>query len=546
MTSRSSDLSTPDAVVIGAGHNGLVAANLLADAGWDVLVCEEQSRPGGAVASAEVTAPGFRTDLFSAFYPLAAASPVISGLHLENHGLSWSRAPAVLTHVFPDGRAATLWQDADRTAAGLAEFDAADGESWLRVTAEWDRVSDQVIDALLKPFPPVGSVVGLLRRLGLDETLRLARLAVQPVRRFGDENFTGAGAPILFAGNALHADLPPDGAGSAIYGWLLTMLGHQFGFPVPVGGAGELVSALVRRLEAAGGTLRLDAAVRRVEVGPDGASGVVLASGERIQARRAVLADVAAPTLFAKMVDPDRLPARFLADLDNFQWDAPTLKADFALSRPVPWRAEAARGAGTVHLGVDMDGLTDYAADLETRRIPQHPFVLFGQMTTADRTRSPEGTESVWAYTHLPRRTTLTDEIVAEHTERIETLIETHAPGFRDSILARHVQSPTDLEHNDANLVTGAINGGTAQLHQQLVFRPVPGLGGAATPIDRLFLAGSSAHPGGGVHGACGSNAARAALARAGRGGGIRRSLQTALMNRIYRDPARSRSLARS
>ena len=452
----------------------------------------------------------------------------------------------MLTHVFPDDRAATLWQDADRTAAGLAEFDPADGVSWRRVTAEWDRVSDQVIDALLKPFPPVGSVIGLLRRLGLDETLRLARLAVQPVRRFGDENFAGAGAPILFAGNALHADLPPDGAGSAIYGWLLTMLGHQFGFPVPVGGAAELIAALVRRLEAAGGTLRLDAAVRRVEVGPDGASGVVLASGERIQARRAVLADVAAPTLFTKMVDPDRLPARFLADLDNFQWDAPTLKADFALSRPVPWLAEAAREAGTVHLGVDLDGLTDYAADLETRRIPQRPFVLFGQMTTADPTRSPEGTESVWAYTHLPRRTTLTDEIVAEHTERIETLIETHAPGFRDSILGRHVQSPADLEHNDANLVTGAINGGTAQLHQQLVFRPVPGLGGAATPIDRLFLAGSSAHPGGGVHGACGSNAARAALARAGRAGGIRRSLQTALMKRIYRDPARPRSLARS
>ncbi len=208
----------------------------------------------------------------------------------------------------------------------------------------------------------------------------------------------------------------------------------------------------------------------------------------------------------------------------------------------MPWRAEAARQAGTVHLGVDMDGLTDYAADLETRRVPQRPFVLFGQMTTADRTRSPEGTESVWAYTHLPRKTTLTDDTVAEHTQRVEQLLETHAPGFRDSILGRHVQSPVDLEHRNANLVSGSINGGTAQLHQQLVFRPVPGLGGAATPVDRLFLAGSSAHPGGGVHGACGSNAARAALARAGRGGGLRRSVQTALMNRIYRDPARSRS----
>ncbi|HEY8300653.1 MAG TPA: NAD(P)/FAD-dependent oxidoreductase [Jatrophihabitans sp.] len=538
--------SAPDAVVIGAGHNGLVAANLLADAGWDVVVCEEQPRAGGAVATAEVTAPGFRTDLFSAFYPLAAASPVIRGLELENHGLSWSRAPAVLTHVFPDDSSATLWQDAERTAAGLAEFNSADGDAWMRLVEEWDRVGDRIVDAVLKPFPPVTSVVRMLGRLGLDETLRLARLAVQPVRRFGDENFAGAGGPILFAGNALHADLPPDGAGSAIYGWLLTMLGHDHGFPVPVGGAGQLVAALVRRLEAAGGTVRLNCPVRHIEVGADGAKGVVLESGERLRARRAVLADVVAPTLFTKMIDPDRLPRRLLADLERFQWDAPTMKVDFALSRPVPWTAVAAREAGTVHLGVDLDGLTDYAADLETRRIPQRPFVLFGQMTTADATRSPEGTESVWAYTHLPRKTALTDEIIAEQTERIEALVEAHAPGFRASILGRHVQGPAELEHRNANLVTGAINGGTAQLHQQLVFRPVPGLGGAATPIDRLFLAGSSAHPGGGVHGACGSNAARAALARAGRTGRVRRSAQAALMKRIYRDPARARSTAHS
>lgn len=545
MTDRAGE-STPDAVVIGAGHNGLVAANLLVDAGWDVVVCEEQSRAGGAVATAEVTAPGFKSDLFSAFYPLAVASPVINRLDLAAHGLAWSRAPAVLTHVFPDGRCATLWPDADRTAAGLAEFGAGDGDAWLRVFEEWSRVGDRVVDAVLKPFPPVGPALRLLARAGLDETIRLARLAVQPVRRFGEENFAGAAGPILFAGNALHADLPPDGAGSAIYGWLLTMLGQQHGFPVPVGGAGALAGALVRRLEAAGGTVRLGAPVRHIEIGSDGARGVVLESGEVIRARRAVLADVVAPTLFTQLVDRDHLPQRFLDDLERFQWDAPTLKVDYALDRPVPWHDDAARQSGTLHLGVDMDGLTDFAADLETRRVPQRPFVLFGQMTTADPSRSPAGTESVWAYTHLPRKTTLTSETIAEQTARIEALIESHAPGFGASILARHVQGPAELQSNNANLVTGAINGGTAQLHQQLVFRPVPGLGGAATPIDRLFLAGSSAHPGGGVHGACGSNAARAALARAGHTGGVRRAAQTALLKRVYRDadnrPAQHRS----
>ena len=528
--------STPDAVVIGAGHNGLVAANLLADAGWDVVVCEAQPRAGGAVATAEVTVPGYRSDLFSAFYPLAAASPVFRSLALGEHGLTWSRAPAVLTHVFPDGRTTTLWQDPARTAEEFGRAHPADAEAWLRLTGQWDRIGDRVLDVLLRPFPPAVPIARLLARLGIDETVRLARMALQPVRRFGEENFAGPGPPMLFAGNALHSDLPPDGAGSAVYGWLLTMLGHAHGFPVPVGGAGALIDALVARLRAAGGELRINSAVRRIEVGSEGACGVVLESGERIAARQAVLADVAAPGLFLNLIDRDRLPRRFVADLDNFQWDAPTLKVDYALDRPVPWANAGARESGTVHLGVDMDGLTDYAADLATRRIPRRPLVLVGQMTTADPSRSPTGTESVWAYTHLPRGVTATDAVVAEQVGRIEALIEEHAPGFGAAVLGRHIQSPADLQARNANLVDGAINGGTAQLHQQLIFRPVPGLGSAATPIDRLFLAGSSAHPGGGVHGACGSNAARAALARAGRTGAVRRATQTALMRRIYRD----------
>lgn len=531
--------ASADAVVIGAGHNGLVAANLLADAGWDVVVCEAQDRPGGAVATAEVTAPGFKTDLFSAFYPLAAASPVIRGLELESHGLAWSRAPAVLSHVFPDGSSATLWQDAARTAASLDSIAPGDGDAWLRITGEWDRIGDRVLDVVLRPFPPVRAISRLLAGLGLDETLRLARMALQPVRRFGEENFTGPGAPMLFAGNALHADLPPDGAGSAVYGWLLTMLGHAHGYPTPVGGAGALIDALVSRLQKGGGELRLATPVQRIEIDGDGARGVVLASGERIRARRAVLADVVAPTLFLGMVGADRLPRRFVTDLRKFQWDAPTLKVDWALSRPIPWVAEDTRGAGTVHLGVGLDGLTDYAADLSTRRIPQRPFVLFGQMTTADSSRSPAETESAWAYTHLPRGVPLSDAVIDEQVMRIEQLLDAHAPGFGDSVLARHVQGPSDMQARNANLVDGAINGGTAQLHQQLVFRPVPGLGGPDTPIDRLFLAGSSAHPGGGVHGACGSNAAHAALARSRPTGGARRAARARVMRRIYRDDDR-------
>ncbi len=375
------DDGAPDAVIIGAGHNGLVAANILLDAGWSVAVCEANSEAGGAVRSGEVTVPGFRTDLFSAFYPLSAASPALAALSLGDWGLRWRRAPAVLSHIFPDGRTATLWQDAQRTAQSLGEFHSADGDAWITLTQQWDDIREHVIQALFQPFPPIWPALKLVHDLGFGDTLRMTRMALQPVRRFGQEQFHGAGGPMLLAGNALHADLSPDGAGSALYGWLLAMLGHSYGFPVPAGGADQLVAALVRRLEARGGQLHLNTPVCGVDVASGSATGVMLESGVRIRARRAVLADVAAPALYRQLVGSGQLPARFLADLDNFEWDTPTLKIDWALGTPVPWTAPDPALAGTVHLGVDLDGLSDYAGDLATGRIPTRPFVLFGQMS---------------------------------------------------------------------------------------------------------------------------------------------------------------------
>jgi phytoene dehydrogenase-like protein len=526
--------SSPDAVVIGGGHNGLVAANLLADAGWEVVVCEATGHAGGAVRSAEVTAPGYLSDLFSAFYPLSSASPVLKALDLAAYGLRWSHAPAVLAHVFPDDRSAVLSRDRERTAQSLAGFHEDDAAAWISLCRQWDDIESLVLDALFRPFPPVTATARLVRRIGVGPALRLARLAALPVRRLGEETFRGEGGPMLLAGNALHADLSPDAAGSAVYGWLLTMLGQTQGFPVPQGGSGRLTDALVARLQARGGCVRTGEAVRQVRVSDGAASGVELASGEVVQVRRAVLADVPAPHLYGDLLEAALLPPRLLADLENFQWDAATLKVDWALSGRVPWTAPEARGAGTVHVGVDLDGLSDYANDLSTRRDPQRPFILFGQMTTSDPSRSPAGTESAWAYTHLPRAAADDAERVARQVERVTQTLERHAPGFSRLVVGSNVQTPAVLQQQNPALVGGAINGGTAQLHQQLVFRPVPGLGGAATVVDRLYLAGSSAHPGGGVHGGPGANAARAALVRAGALGGIRRSITEQLLRRIY------------
>lgn len=522
--------------MVGGGHNGLVAANILADEKWKVLVLEATPYAGGAVRSDESVRPGFITDLFSSFYPLGLASPVFAALRLDQFGLRWAHAPSVLTHLLPDGRAATLHHDVARTAESLDTFASGDGEAWLRMYEEFRRIREPLLAALFRPFPPVRSALQLLRRLGTADALRFARFAVTPVRRFGEERFAGEGAPLLLAGNALHTDLPPEGAGSGLYGWLLAMLGQAVGFPVPVGGSGNITAALVARLEAHGGELRTDAPVRRIDIGAGGAEGVVLASGERISARRAVLADVDAPALYRDLVGLDRLPARLSADLDAFEWDMATLKINWALRAPIPWTSSAAHGAGTVHLGVDMDDLTRYAADLATKQIPARPFIVLGQMTTADATRSPAGTESVWAYTHLPLRRELRTADIAEHAERVEAVIEQYAPGFRGHILGRTVQAPTDLQDADANLVNGAVNGGTASLHQQLFFRPLPGLARSETPVERLYLAGASAHPGGGVHGGPGANAARAALAREQRFGNIRAMALRRANRQIYGD----------
>lgn len=513
----------PDAVVIGAGPNGLVAANLLAAEGWSVEVLEAQPEPGGAVRSDRGVHPDYVSDLFSAFYPLAAASPVLGGLELQKEGLEWSRAPRVLAHPLSDGRCAVLERDVRETAAGLDTFAAGDGAAWLDLYGTWTRLGPDILRALFTPFPPVRATVRLAAKLRAAGGLRLARTMLLPVRRLGEEEFRGEGARLLLAGNALHADLGPEAAGSGGFGWLMSMLGQTYGFPVPVGGAGALTTALVRRLERHGGVVRCGERVEEIVVRAGRAVGVRTASGESVPASRAVLADVSAPALYGQLVDSRFLPDQLLSDLRRFQWDFATFKVDWAVNGPVPWTAGEASTAGTVHLADGVDGLTRFAAQIATGQVPDRPFLLFGQMTTADATRSPAGTESAWAYTHVPHRIKgdagqdglrgqwdrREQEAMAD---RMEQEIERWAPGFRSRVRSRRILAPPTIEAMNANLLGGAINGGTAAAHQQLVFRPTPGTGRPETPVKNLYLASASAHPGGGVHGAPGANAARAAL----------------------------------
>jgi phytoene dehydrogenase-like protein len=529
-------VDSADAIVVGAGHNGLVAANLLADAGWDVQILEATPNPGGAVRSGYVTAPGYLSDLFSSFYPLGFASPVLASLDLGDYRLRWTHAPDVLTHLLPDGRAATVNRDLDTTMASMEQFAPGDGERWRHAYDDWLSISEELLDALFTPFPPVRAGVALARKLRTSGALRLARRLVLSVRELGSELFEGEGATLALAGCALHTDLSPEQAGGGVYGWLLAMLGQQYGWPVPVGGAQQITAALLARFLERGGRIAYEVPVSRVLVARGRAMGVRTADGRDWRARRAVLADVPAPALFLDLVGPRWLPPRFVEDLAHFRWDGATVKIDWAVSGTMPWKNPAAAGAGTVHLGADLNGLTRYSAHLATDELPPNPFLLLGQMTTADPSHSPEGTESVWAYTHLPHRQSWPAEDIEAHVARMEAVVEEYAPGFSRLVVGRNVFSPADLQREDPSLVGGALGGGTAAAFQQLFLRPIPGLGRPDTPVDRLYLASASAHPGGGVHGGPGASAARAAMARdRAVTGGLYRAVIDAANRAIYR-----------
>lgn len=276
--------------------------------------------------------------------------------------------------------------------------------------------------------------------------------------------------------------------------------------------------------------MRCGREVSTIDVRGGRAVAVHTSDGGTVRVRRAVVADVSAPSLYERLLPHEALPARLLQDLQHFTWDTPVVKVNYALDAPIPWRSKSLKGAGTVHLGADSHGLIRWLADLNTATIPDHPFLLFGQMSTADPSRSPAGTESAWAYTHLPREHN--DDGSADRlAQSVDQVLEEHAPGFGSHVVGRVVQRPSDLQSTDANLSGGAVNGGTAQLQQQLIFRPSPGFGRAETPIANVFLGSASAHPGGSVHGVCGHNAAHAALKSDGFRGWPRRRLNQTVIS---------------
>ncbi|MBV9416288.1 MAG: NAD(P)/FAD-dependent oxidoreductase [Solirubrobacterales bacterium] len=498
---------TGEAVVIGSGPNGLAAAIALARAGRAVTVLEAAPAPGGAVLTRELTLPGFHHDVFSSVYPAAAASPVFADMPLEDHGLRWIHPEACYAHPLPDGRGAALYRDLDRTAQSLEALAPGQGEGWRRFAGPLVAHFAAVRDTMLSGFPPIPGAARLTVGLRPRGLLEFARLLLMPAQGLAGELFTDSAARAWLYGSAMHGDVPPTGAGSAIAAAYLNLLGHGAGWPSPEGGAGRLSGALASYLGSLGGMIRTGAEVVEIAARQGRVGGVRLANGEQLAASL-VIATVM-PGALARMAGP-ALPASYARALTRYRPGPATLKLDWALDGPIPWRSQEARRAGTVHVGGDESEVLE--ATTTVSGLPERPFLLVGQQSVADPSRAPAGKHTAWAYTHGPQ----TIDWVAEqerHAERVEDQIERFAPGFRELILARHVLAPGDLERRNPNLIGGDVGGGSYTL-DQVVFRPVVKLNPYLTPLRGLYIGGAATFPGGAVHGVPGHTAARLALMR--------------------------------
>jgi len=465
-----------DAVVVGAGPNGLAAACVLARAGRKVLLVEARDTVGGGVSSAALTLPGFTHDLGSAVHPFGVASPVFRTLGLQRYGLRWAHPPAPLAHPLDGGRAVTLERSVRATAAGLGR----DGPAYRRLMAPlarwWGRIQPLVLNPLRFPAHPVAAA-----RFGLR--------ALWPAALLARAIFREEAAPALLAGLAGHSFLTLEAPLSAAAALVLAALGHAVGWPIPVGGAQAIADALAACLRAHGGEIRTGWRVRHLDELPPAA---------------ATLLDVTPRQLIA--IAGDRLPAGYRRRLERFRPGPGVFKLDYALDGPIPWASPACARAATLHLG---GTLAEIAAAERAPHRGEHaarPYVLLAQPSLFDPTRAPAGRHTLWAYCHVPAGSTM------DMAAAVEGQIERFAPGFRDRVIDRSAMTCADMEAWNPNLAGGDISGGLPDW-RQLLTRPTLSLRPHSTPAAGIYLCSSSTPPGPGVHGMCGAHAARLALA---------------------------------
>jgi phytoene dehydrogenase-like protein len=463
-----------DAIVIGSGPNGLAAAITIIHSGKSAAVFEGAEKIGGGMRSAELTLPGFVHDVCSAVYPLAIGSPFFRSLPLDQYGLEWVQPPSALAHPLDDGSAVLLERSLDRTAAGLGR----DGDMYRRLMQplvdSWQDLDADLLGPLRWPRKPIA-----MARFGLS--------AIRPARSFSENWFAEQRARALFAGLSAHSMLPLEAWGSAAFGLVLATTGHALGWPIVRRGSQSLAQALALYFRSQGGEIYTNAPVRTLD---------------ELPSCKVILCDVT-PQQFLALAG-SRLSPSYRRRLQRYRYGMGAFKIDWALSAPVPWKAQACARAATVHLGGTLQEIAVSERAAWRGDHPAEPFVLAVQPSLFDSSRAPETKHTLWTYCHVPNGSHV------DMAARIEAQIERFAPGFRDIVLARSVAGPAELERRNPNLIGGDINGGAPTLGQ-LFLRPTLKL--YSTSARGLYICSASTPPGGGVHGMCGYFAARQALA---------------------------------
>ena len=464
-----------DAVIVGAGPNGLAAAVTLAQAGRSVLVLEAADTPGGGARSMALIEADVVHDICSAVHVLGVASPFFRSQPLERLGLEWVHPQIPLAHPLDHGRCAVAQSDLDTTVAALG----VDGKAYRAIIGRLSRRFDDLADDVLGPVVHMPRHPIFFTRFGIQAVLPAAVLA----RRFSTDE-----ARALFGGCAAHAMLPFRSALTSSFGMLLLAGAHAHGWPFARGGSQQIIDALVARLIELDGRVECNRVVRTLDDVPPA---------------RTTMFDTSPRQLAA--IAGESLPARYRRRLESFRHGPGAFKIDYVLDGPVPWTSLSCRSAGTVHVGGTIAEVAGAESAVAAGRHAEKPFVLVAQPTVVDDTRAPRGTHALWVYAHVPNGSTL------DKSEAIENQIERFAPGFRDVVRARSVITAAQFEDYNANYVGGDIAGG-AHAMSQLIARPFVSRHNYRTPNPRLFLCSASTPPGAGVHGMCGFNAARAAL----------------------------------
>jgi phytoene dehydrogenase-like protein len=436
-----------DAIVVGAGPNGLVAAITLARAGRRVVLFEAADAVGGGLRSAALTAPGYVHDVCSAVQALGVASPAFADLDLAAHGVEWVHPPLPLAHPLDGGRAATLHRDLDESAAGFGP----DGDAYRKLFAPIVAHAPDLVATFLAPLGrPHAPFAGA--RFGVH--------AIRSALGLASSHFDDDRAKAILVGSAAHAIQPLDALGTAGYGLFLVLLAHAYGWPVARGGSQSVADALARVLRNHGGEI-----VTGHEVSDLGA----------LPSAPITMLDITPRQLLR--IGGARVPRAYARRLRRFRYGPGVCKVDWALTEPIPWSHSAARAAGTVHVGGTAEEITAAEGEVHAGRHPDRPYTLVVQPTVMDPSRAPAGGHVAWAYCHVPNGSP------DDRTDAIEANIERFAPGFRDVVHARHTMTAPAMERHDANYVGGDINGGAGDL-RQLFTRPVVSPHPGAPPMD--------------------------------------------------------------